>query len=167
MKSLAFALICSLIISLPTVAQEKRKSPPKTVENTIGDLTVSINYSSPAVKGRTIFGDLEPWGNIWRAGANEATTIEFSEDVTINGEELAAGKYAFFIIPNESSDWTLIFNTEAKQWGAYKLDESKDALRIDVKHEEVDNVENLEYKISDDGMVSMEWATSRVGFKIN
>ena len=96
----------------------------------------------------------------------EKSAISVSWFLLFFVSELQA-KQIKLIIPNEKSDWTLIFNTVAQQWGAYKYDETKDALRIDVKHEEVDNVENLVYKISDDGMVSMEWATSRVGFKIN
>lgn len=166
MKKLAFLIISSLLLSSPILAQEKRISPPKSTENTIGDLNIKIDYSSPSVKGRTIFGTLEPWGKVWRAGANEATTMEFSKDVTINGKELPKGKYAFFVIPRENGKWTLIFNEEEDQWGAYKYDESKDALRIEVSPETIDHQEQLIYRISDEGKVYLDWSTTRVGFQI-
>jgi len=166
MKNLALAFIGTLLICLPTFAQEKRASPARSAEMRWGDLSLKINYSSPSVKGRTIFGELEPWGKVWRAGANEATTMELSKDAMINGEKLAAGKYAFFIIPNEGSEWVLIFNKVHEQWGAYKYDKGQDALRINVSPEQIDNVESLTYRISDAGEVNMEWSTTRVGFTI-
>ncbi|MAY84406.1 MAG: hypothetical protein CMP59_09770 [Flavobacteriales bacterium] len=167
MKSFAFALICSILMIAPGYAQEKKQaSPAKTTEQSIGDLDVTIKYSSPFVKERDIYGGLVPWKEVWRAGANEATTIEFSRDVEINGETLAAGTYAFFVIPMENGEFILIFNSEAKQWGAYKYDESKDALRITVEGEEIDHTESLTYSISEDGTIALDWATTRAAFTV-
>lgn len=167
MKTYALALIGSLLLSTAAIAQkEKPASPPMSAEKQLDDLTIKIDYSSPFVKEREIFGGLEPWNEVWRAGANAATTIEFNKKVMIEGEELKAGKYAFFVIPKEDDNWTLIFNTEAKQWGAYKYDESKDALRIEVEPEEIDHMESLTYTIDDSGIVHLKWANTAVGFQV-
>lgn len=116
-------------------APQERLSPFIEEQAKIGEVAVAITYSSPAVKGRTIWGELEQYDAVWRTGANEATTIEFDTDVTVNGQSLPAGKYSLFSIPKEEGNWTVIFNTEWEQWGAYDYDESKDALRIEVSPE--------------------------------
>src|SRR5205085_4953821 len=93
---------------------------------------VTITYSRPGVKGRVIWGELVPYDKVWRTGANEATTIAFSEDVKINGQALPAGTYSLHTIPGKDM-WTIIFNKQAEQWGSFKYDQSKDALRVQVK----------------------------------
>lgn len=167
MKRIVLSLLTIFLISLSSYGQEKRPSPAMTAEGSVGATKVMINYSSPSMKGRDIYGGLVPWGKIWRAGANEATTIEFSANVKINGQELTAGKYAFFVIPNEKEDWVLIFNKVHQQWGAYKYSKSEDALRVQAKSEAIDATESLSYKISKDGHVYLDWAESRVGFKVD
>lgn len=148
---------------------EAKASPNAMVAQTIGTTVVTISYARPGVKGRTVFGQLEPFGEIWRAGANESTVISFTSDVNVNGQPLAAGAYALFAIPREG-DWTLIFNTEANQWGAYRYDESKDALRIDVTPEEGPHMESLAYYFEElsatSGTAVLHWATTRVPFTI-
>ncbi|WPO84108.1 DUF2911 domain-containing protein [Chryseobacterium sp. JJR-5R] len=115
----------------------------------IKDANITIAYSSPSVKGRTIWGGLEAYGKVWRAGANEATTFETDKDLTVQGKKLPAGKYSFFLIPKESGTWTAIFNKEPKQWGVYKYAPSKDALRVDVKTKALPATqEALVYKIN-------------------
>jgi hypothetical protein len=101
-------------------------------EGIFEDAEVVIAYSSPAVKGRTVWGDLVPYGKVWRTGANEATTFTTNKDIEIQGHILPAGKYALFTIP-EASEWTWIFNADWDQWGAFKYDESKDILRLKVE----------------------------------
>ncbi|RMG72406.1 MAG: DUF2911 domain-containing protein, partial [Bacteroidetes bacterium] len=101
------------------------------MSGSIGTAEITINYGSPAAKGRTLWGDLVPYGAVWRTGANEATTFTVSQDVTIEGQTLPAGTYSLFTIPGES-DWTIIFNKTAEQWGAYEYDEAADALRVKV-----------------------------------
>lgn len=108
-----------------------RTSPNAAVSQTVGVSDVRVSYGRPFVRGRTIFGDLVPYGDVWRTGANEATTITFSDAVQIEGAPLAAGTYGLFTIPGEDQ-WTLIFNNEADQWGAFNYDESQDALRVAV-----------------------------------
>jgi hypothetical protein len=100
----------------------------------VGGTEVMIKYAQPAVKGRLVFGTkaqkaLVPYGEVWRTGANESTTIEFSNDVTVQGKKLAKGVYSLFTIPGET-DWTIIFNKEAKMWGAYTYKAEKDVLRV-------------------------------------
>jgi hypothetical protein len=113
------------------ITEDGIASPRKMMSGTIGDAEIMIDYGSPAVKGRTVWGDLEKFGTVWRAGANSATIIEFSGDVTIEGEALPAGKYALFVIPN-ADNAVVIFNKVTDQWGAGKYDEAEDALRVTV-----------------------------------
>jgi len=155
----AAVLVATMTISLNAFAQETKKpaSPPATATGKIKDATITIAYSSPSVKGRTIWGGLEAYNKVWRAGANEATTFETDKDITVQGKPLPAGKYSFFLIPKESGTWTAIFNKEAKQWGAFKYEEAKDALRVDVKTKALPTrQENLVYKINNNGF-TMDW----------
>ena len=152
-------VFATMTMSVNAFAQEAKKpaSPPATATGKIKDATITINYNSPSVKGRTIWGDLEAYNKVWRAGANEATTFETNKDITVQGKKLPAGKYSFFLIPKESGTWTAIFNKEAKQWGAYKYEESKDALRVDVKTKALkEKQETLVYKINSSGF-TMDW----------
>ncbi len=144
-----------------------RKSPRASVSYTIAYTTVNINYSSPAVKGREIWGELEPYNQLWRAGANEATTIEFSTPVKVEGKSLPQGKYAFFLIPKEEGKWTAIFNKDAEQWGAYSYDKEKDALRVEVGMQASKvNEERLNYTVVeqeiDQGYIRLGWGHTRV-----
>ncbi|WP_236975945.1 DUF2911 domain-containing protein [Membranihabitans maritimus] len=155
----AFFLFVAVMMTSAAWSQDKEKpaSPPMTAEGTINGANITINYSSPGVKGRTIWGALVPYNKVWRAGANDATTLETDKDLMIEGKKLPAGKYSFFLIPREEGPTTVIFNTVAKQWGAYDYDESKDALRVDVEAELKDDItERLEYRIEDDAIV-VEW----------
>ncbi|MEZ4933134.1 MAG: DUF2911 domain-containing protein [Saprospiraceae bacterium] len=111
--------------------KSQRPSPPATATITTNDLAITIDYSSPAVKGRQVLGNLIPNGKIWRLGANEATTFNVSKDVLVEGQILHAGKYSLFSI-QDGGDWTFIFNKVADQWGAYNYDQSKDAIRVTV-----------------------------------
>lgn len=155
----AVVLVATMTISMNAFAQETKKpaSPAATATGKIKDATITIAYSSPSVKGRTIWGDLVAYDKAWRAGANEATTFETNKDITVQGKKLPAGKYSFFLIPKESGTWTAVFNKEPKQWGAYKYEESKDALRVDVKTKALQTTqETLVYKINSNGF-TMDW----------
>tara|TARA_R110002124_G_scaffold102597_3_gene250814 strand:+ start:919 stop:1437 length:519 start_codon:yes stop_codon:yes gene_type:complete len=169
MKTKIFAsALLSIFLASSAQAQkkEKRESPPATSEATIGSTTVKIDYSQPSVKGRKIFGDLVPFGKIWRTGANEATTIEFSNDVMIQSKKLAAGKYSLFTIPGEK-EWTIIFNSVSSQWGAYRYKEDKDVLRVKAGVSSHEATEKLSITIdSKSGMIHIDWATTRVRFEI-
>jgi hypothetical protein len=152
-------LFVAVTVSFGAFAQDKKPvaSPPATATGKIKDATITINYSSPAVKGRTIWGGLEKYDVVWRAGANDATTFETDKDIKVEGKSLPAGKYSFFLIPRASGTWTAIFNKEPKQWGAYKYEEAKDQLRVDVKTKPLtETQERLVYKINKNGF-ALEW----------
>ena len=170
---LIFSILLIFISSINLRAQQIQMpaaSPLSEVKETIGLTDVSIVYSRPSVKERVIFGDLVPFGKLWRTGANMATKITFSEDVKIEGKELAAGSYSFFTIPGES-EWTLIFNTVAEQPGAARYDESKDALRVTVNSDKMQgSIETLMIGINsirnDHAYLILAWENTIVGAKI-
>lgn len=144
-----------------------RKSPKASISYTVGLTNITVDYSSPAVNERTIWGQLVPLDKVWRAGANEATTIEFSTDAKIEGNhELPAGKYSFFFIPKAGDKWTAIFNRVTDQWGAYSYNEEEDQLRVEVtvKTTKV-NQERLEFSIVDQAMdkgyIRFAWGKKR------
>ena len=145
--------------------KSQRPSPPAVAEGKIGETNVMIDYSQPAVKGRAIWGDLVPYGSVWRTGANEATTIEFSQAAKVNGKEIPAGKYSLFTIPGEK-EWTFIFNSVDKQWGAYEYDESKDVLRVTATPEETETAsERMTFAVNEDGFDLM-WDKLKVGVTV-
>ncbi len=153
-------------------SQEKkaRVSTAASVSQTLGESTeIVISYSRPGVKGRKIWGELVPFDKVWRTGANEATTISFSDDVLINGEKLAAGKYALFTQPGKT-EWQIIFNSTADQWGAYDREPEKDVLSVTVKPETALPAEWLTFEFEQlDGttaVAAMRWEKLKVPFKI-
>ncbi|TFV97949.1 DUF2911 domain-containing protein [Algoriphagus kandeliae] len=163
-KNLLFAAIALGAFVFSATAQEKA-SPARTAEGSVGGANITINYSSPAVKGRMIWGDLVPLGEVWRAGANEATTFTTDKDIMIEGQKLPAGTYSFFIIPGEYES-TFIFNTEAKQWGAFNYDSSKDALRVNVPSQQTSTMEErLVYEVKPDRF-EIRWEYGKAEAKI-
>lgn len=157
-KSVAL-FFAAVTISAGAMAQDAqpKPSPAATATGKVKGATITINYSSPAVKGRKIWGGLEAYDKVWRAGANEATTFETDKDIKVEGKVLPAGKYSFFLIPKEKGPWVAIFNKEPKQWGAYKYEEAKDQLRVNVKTKALKATqERLVYKITNSGF-SLDW----------
>jgi hypothetical protein len=137
-----------LLGTLFSSAQEKPKSPPETATGTINGATITINYCSPSVRARKIWGELVPLDKIWRAGANNATTVTTDKDLTIDGQKLPAGKYSFFVIPNAESS-TIVFNKVSDLWGTNKYDEKKDQMRLKVKPQASEtSTEKLMYAIN-------------------
>ncbi|MCU0286924.1 MAG: DUF2911 domain-containing protein [Acidobacteria bacterium] len=145
-------------------------SPKASVTQTIGLTDVTINYYRPGVKGRVIWGDLVPYDKVWRTGANNATTIEFSTDVMIEGNKLAAGKYALFTIPGKD-EWVFIFSKQVDIWGDYGYKEGEDVLRIKVKPEEAPYCEWMMFAFGnlseDSAKVMLHWEKLMVGFNIS
>ena len=147
-------LLCSLAISFTANAQ-KMESPRDSISGKVGEATITINYGSPSVKGRKIWGDLVPYGKVWRTGANQATNFTTDKAIMVEGKPLPAGKYSFFAIPDEK-EWTIIFNKTANQWGAYDYKQSDDALRVTVKPESIAPLaERLKYTITPKGITLM------------
>jgi hypothetical protein len=122
-------------ISFKSNAQAPRipeASPMQTIIQDFGLGKITITYSRPSVKGRVIFGGINPYGQVWRTGANAATTISFTENVIVEGHSVPAGTYSLFTIPDKN-EWTVILNKTAKQWGAYNYKQADDLLRFKVK----------------------------------
>jgi pimeloyl-ACP methyl ester carboxylesterase len=146
-----------------------RSSPRASVMQAVGGGEVRIAYGRPAVKERKIWGELVPYGRVWRAGANEATTMTFSQDVQIEGHALPAGTYTFFVIPGEA-EWTAIFNRVPRQWGAFNYNPAFDALRFTVKPVESPPAEYVTYSIEPDGknggVVSLAWEKKQIAFHV-
>ncbi|MEM1054653.1 MAG: DUF2911 domain-containing protein [Bacteroidota bacterium] len=145
-------------------------SPGACAATTLGGARLVVDYGSPGVKGREIFGGLEPYGEVWRTGANEATTFTTSEDLLVNGDSLAAGTYALFTIPRET-EWTVIFNSVAEQWGAFEYDESADVLRVTATPAATDALIerftiSFEEAADSRAVMTLAWANTRVPVSI-
>jgi hypothetical protein len=169
MKQVLFSAV--LFLSLVACGQEdksKRASPPALAkETTSSGVTISIDYSQPSVKGRTIGTDLEPMpGKVWRTGANEATIFEVNKDVKVEGKALPAGKYGFFTIMN-GDEWTIIFNKTWNQTGAFNYKEADDVLRVKVKGGKANPfAEKMKFTINKSGKVSLLWGDKQVDFTV-
>jgi len=171
-----FAICLFLIASLPLAAQTPppalklpRISQHMVATQTVGLTDITVDYSRPAVKGRAIWGGLVPYDKVWRTGANEATQISFSDDVTINGHALPKGTYSLHTIPGKDS-WIIIFNKTAKQWGSFNYKEADDALRVTVKPEKANFMElmtiNFPSVTNDNATVVIRWENISVPFTV-
>lgn len=153
MKKIAIlftAVMCSLI-TLNADAQllMPQSSSSQTLIQEFGMGKVSVKYSRPNIKGRSISADLAPYGEVWRTGANDATVITFTDAVTLEGNPVSAGEYALFTIPGKD-EWTIILNKESKQWGAYSYKQTEDVLRFKVKTAKLkDKVETFTITFND------------------
>jgi hypothetical protein len=170
MKHILFSLfLLTTIVACGQTDKSNRPSPPALAKETLNNgTTVSIDYSQPSVKGRTIGTDLEPMdGKVWRTGANEATVFETDKDVKVEGQSLPAGKYGLFTIMN-GDEWTIIFNKTWKQWGAFTYKEADDVLRVKVKSGKAPNFsEQMTFQIAKDGKISLLWGDIEVDFIVN
>jgi hypothetical protein len=168
MKS-AILFFFAFAITLVSCAQQdksKRPSPPANVsETTTNGNVITIDYSQPSVKGRSIGAELAPFGKVWRTGANEATSFEISKDAKIEGKDLPAGKYGLYSIPGED-EWVIIFNKTWNQWGTnYK--EADDALRVNVKPGKAAAfTEQMTFAVDKSGKVSLMWGDVQVDFNV-
>ncbi len=167
-----YTTLAAAFISLSVFAQDFPKpSPSAKVEQRVGLTHISVTYSRPGVKGRTVWGDLVPYNQLWRAGANKATLFSTSADLQIEGKPLPKGDYSLFILPNEGGDWTFVWNKETELWGTGDYKEEEDALRIDAPVEDIEGLsERLEYRFVDVDMKSthfaMDWAGKRIAVRI-
>lgn len=170
---ISLVALMSLFITTATLAQERasdepRTSPNATVSQTIGTTDITITYGRPAVNDRTIFGDLVPYGEVWRTGANESTALVVSDDVTIEGNKLEAGTYSLYTVPGKD-EWTIIINSKLS-WGT-QYDKSKDVLRFTVEPQEADFIERMLFYFEDvtneSATVVLRWDTTKVPFTIN
>lgn len=166
----ALMVIGLALMAGPALAQPlelPRPSPKAMVMQQVGLTEVTIAYGRPAVRGREVWGSLVPLGQVWRTGANEATTISFSTEVTVAGTVLPAGTYGLFTIPG-TDEWTVILNKGATQWGAYQYSSEQDVVRFTVKPQAAEFAEMMTFAIADvsnDGaVVHLHWERVRVSF---
>lgn len=173
-----FAISCVVGVGLAMMAtvapcqqdKSQRPSPPAKAECALaGGKTINIDYSSPRAKGRKIYGDLVPFGAIWRAGANEATTFVTTADLTVGGKDVPAGSYTIFTIPN-ADKWTLVISKETKEWGTAYPGPDKDLTRADMKVSKLPSpVENFTIAFDKAGSgcaLRMDWETTRASVEV-
>lgn len=175
MKTNKRTLLALLYFILPLyfLAQPVLKLPQASqyneIKQTIGLSDVKITYHSPMVNGRKIWGDLIPYGKVWRAGANDNTTITFSTDVKINGSALPAGTYGLHMIPNQN-EWTIIFSKNCTSWGSFFYKQDEDALRVTAKPETREFQEWLDYNFTDrlpaSSKVTLSWEKLKISFTV-
>ncbi len=167
MKRLFSFLPVFALLTITACAQNAKPSPAASAEFKAGNATIKINYNAPSVKGREIWGKLVPYGQVWRTGANEATTFETDQDVKIEGQLLPKGKYALFTIPGKD-EWVIIFNKTAKQWGSFGYKEADDALRVSVRPGLANAfTEVMKIEGHNDGSVSLLWEKLEVIFTVS
>lgn len=167
-------LFCSLLMLISVSAFAQNLELPEVsqraeVTQRIGYTDITIVYHSPYVNGRKIWDDLVPYGKVWRAGANENTTISFTDDVKINGSDLPAGTYGLHMIPN-ANEWVIIFSKNHTSWGSFFYRENEDALRVKVKPETGKLQDWLGYNFTDrkatSAAVTLSWEKIRVSFTV-
>ena len=160
LSCLLLAALASLCLGQSLVLDLPRQSQHAVVSQRIGITDITINYHRPLVNDRKVWGNLVPYGQVWRAGANENTTITFSDPVTIEGKALAAGTYGLHMIPNEN-EWTIIFSKNSTSWGSFTYKESEDALRVNVEPQAAEMRNALTYDFDrvtpDSSVVELEW----------
>lgn len=173
-KSLFSAILLTafmvILVDAQTQLRVPRISQGAKISQDIGISQISISYCRPGVKDRVIWGDLVPYDTPWRAGANEPTLITFSDDVTILGKKLAAGTYRFLVQPSKTGDWTLIFNSEIKNWGTV-YEPQFDTLKIMVKPEACAHEEWMSFGFVDltftSARIVLAWEKIRIGFTVD
>lgn len=172
--TLLFLFCTQVVLGQYQIGLVPRESPDKGTYQKIAYTEVTVKYGSPAVKNRVIWGDLVPYNRVWRSGANNATTVEFSSKVQIDGMELDSGKYALFLIPHKNDEWTVVFNKVHQQWGAFKYDKKEDALRVDILPRRTDfPTEHLTYSIRQVGykygsiLLKWEYLEIEIPFETN
>ena len=150
-----------------TVVDAEPASPRKEMKGTIGGATITINYGSPSVKGRQLFGKggLEPYNEVWRTGANAATSIEVSQPITVGGQNLPAGKYGLFTIPGEN-EWTIIFNSNYDMWGDGDYNQAQDVLRVTVQPETLETPRETMDFVMEGNKLILKWGNIAVPVEI-
>ncbi|MDB5246166.1 MAG: hypothetical protein JWQ40_560 [Segetibacter sp.] len=167
MISLAATTLFSSMNCMGQDDKSKRASPPaKASATTSGGNTITIDYSQPSVKGRTVGKDIATFDKVWRTGANEATAFEITKDAKIEGKyPLPAGKYGLYTIPGEKT-WTIIFNKTWKQWGT-NYTQADDALRVVVTPSKASQTtEKMTFNVNNDGKVVLMWGDTQVSFTV-
>lgn len=167
-----FLLAAFLTIGQVATAQLKlpQASPEAYIRQTIGLTDITVRYHAPGVKGRKIFGSLVPYGQLWRAGANEATLITFSDELFLNNERVPAGTYSFYILPENDSTWNVVLNRDTTLWGLEGYNELNDVAYLQVKPKKADFKETMQFSFSDisinKGYLNLNWENTQVSLHI-
>jgi hypothetical protein len=173
--ALAAVLFATFLIATTSNAQSVTLNLPRDSQHAkviqrVGITDITINYHRPLVKGRKVWGGIVPYGEVWRAGANENTTIEFTDPVTVEGKPLARGIYGLHMIPTDN-EWTIIFSKTAAAWGSFTYNQSEDALRVTVKPHAAEMKEALAYEVDDvtptSATITLRWEKIAVPFKVD
>jgi hypothetical protein len=163
-SSIVVMLLAIVAITGQAQDKSKRPSPPATAEGTVDGVSIKVDYSAPSAKGRKMLGGIEPFGKVWRTGANETTSIEFSGPVKIEGKDVPKGKYGLYTIPGEN-EWTIIINKDIK-WGAFDYTDKADVIRVNVKPTKTASfVETFAISVDKD-QVTLKWENTQVSFKV-
>ncbi len=171
MKKFLVALCFGVALSL--TAQDysvPAASPRKKIEQQFSISKVTLDYGRPAVKGRVVFGDLVPYGKVWRAGANSSSKITFGQAVTFGGKDVAAGTYGLYIVP-QANEWKIILNKDSQSWGAFSFDEKLNVVDVTVPVQKLTAKQEwftMDLKIVSDNQLSLdiEWDASKVSVPI-
>ncbi len=166
---LAVTAACTLVVPARAELVLPRLSPKASVTQQVGITDLSVTWSRPGVKGRTIWGELVPWGQPWRAGANEPTTFTTTDAITVGGQTLAAGSYAILALPAEGA-WTMVFSKQKDLAGSSNYDEKQDALRVSATPAAAEHQEWLQYAFEDvtpnSANLALRWEKQRVALPI-
>ena len=176
-KQIVFLTSLLLTFTLLAACQDKKPSPPAQAQCKFSDgKTITVDYSSPRAKGRKIFGGLVPYGEIWRTGANDATTFVTDANLSVGGKDVPAGHYTIFTVPN-ADKWTLIINKTTKNakggplWGVPYPGEEGDFARVDMKASKLGSpVENFTISFEKSGsncVMNLDWETTRASIEIS
>ncbi len=171
-RLLSKLLIIVAFVSFESFAQINipAASPSTILTQTLGLTKITVDYSRPSVKGRKIFGDLVPYGKVWRTGANKITSIKFEDEIFVNGASMKAGSYGLYTIPGKG-EWTIIFNRDDKQWGSYEYDTKKDVIRFTVQPIQPEQfTEQMTIDFAEftptTALLSIRWESTEVRFKL-
>ena len=168
MKRILTFLFVTAFVGIAACAQDNasRPSPAAKATGKAGSATITIDYSQPSVKGRKVFGDLVPYGKVWRTGANEATVFETDSDIKVEGKTLPKGKYGLFTVPGEN-EWTIIFNKTWNQWGAFRYVQEDDVLRVQVKPTKAGKLVEMMRISVEAGKVTIAWENTAASFTVS
>jgi hypothetical protein len=166
----ALCLVVAVVVAIAQHDKSKRPSPPAKAECDLGGgKTITVDYSSPRAKGRKIYGGLVPYGKVWRAGANEATTFVTSADISVGGTAVPAGNYTIFVIPNPDK-WSLVISKKTGEWGTAYPGPNNDLARIDMKSSTLPSaVEDFTIAFDKSGpgcTMNIDWETTRASVEI-
>ncbi|MCJ8163683.1 DUF2911 domain-containing protein [Pontibacter sp. E15-1] len=173
MKRLTFLFLFFFCLTAYDVTAQlvlPQASPAAVVKQTIGLTDITVEYHAPSVKGRKVFGSLVPYGSLWRAGANEATLITFTDELFLNHERVPAGTYSFFIFPQSDSLWQVVLNKDTGLWGLEGYNELDDVAYLEVKPKKTPFQETMQFSFSDidtnKGKLNLSWENKTVSLSI-